>query len=91
MESGTGKAAFPVAAVASLQAGNKIEAIKIVREAQGIGLKEAKDAVEEYLSRHPDLAAIAAAAGTEAKQAALRWLSVVVAIVVVAWYFLLRK
>lgn len=31
---------------AALRAGNKIEAIKIYREAMGVGLKEAKDAVD---------------------------------------------
>jgi hypothetical protein len=31
---------------AALAAGNKIEAIKLLREASGLGLKEAKDAVE---------------------------------------------
>jgi len=32
---------------AALAAGNKIEAIKLLREASGLGLKEAKDAVEQ--------------------------------------------
>jgi hypothetical protein len=31
---------------AALASGNKIEAIKLLREASGLGLKEAKDAVE---------------------------------------------
>ena len=34
------------AIVAALQAGNKIEAIKLCREATGLGLAEAKDFVE---------------------------------------------
>jgi ribosomal protein L7/L12 len=33
---------------ALLQAGNKIQAIKVYREATGVGLKEAKDAVEAF-------------------------------------------
>jgi ribosomal protein L7/L12 len=32
---------------AALASGNKIEAIKLLREASGLGLKEAKDAVEQ--------------------------------------------
>ena len=32
-------------------AGQKIEAIKLHREETGVGLKEAKDAVEDYLAR----------------------------------------
>jgi ribosomal protein L7/L12 len=36
-----------------LQAGNKIEAIKIYRQATGVGLKEAKDAVEAFERGEP--------------------------------------
>jgi ribosomal protein L7/L12 len=32
-------------------AGRKIDAIKVHREETGVGLKEAKDAVEEYMER----------------------------------------
>ena len=35
--------------------GNLIEAIKIVREAEGIGLKEAKDRVEAWIATQPVL------------------------------------
>lgn len=38
--------AWPPAATEALRRGNKIEAIRLVREATGLGLKEAKDAVE---------------------------------------------
>ncbi|GIJ61061.1 hypothetical protein Vau01_085770 [Virgisporangium aurantiacum] len=38
--------------VAHLVAGNKIQAIKIYRERTGVGLKEAKDAVEDIARRH---------------------------------------
>lgn len=39
-------------AVAALRRGNKIEAIKITREKQRLGLKEAKDAVEAYAEKN---------------------------------------
>lgn len=39
---------FPPAAADALRRGNKIEAIRIVREHHGIGLKEAKDLVEQH-------------------------------------------
>ena len=43
---------------ADLFAGRKIQAIKTYREASGLGLKEAKDAMEAYEARlrqeHPD-------------------------------------
>jgi ribosomal protein L7/L12 len=38
---------------AALDKGNKIEAIKVYRELTGLGLKEAKDAIE-YLMAHPE-------------------------------------
>jgi len=38
-------------AIAAARRGNLIEAIKITRERTGIGLKEAKDAVEAQLGR----------------------------------------
>jgi ribosomal protein L7/L12 len=39
---------FPPAAADALRRGHKIEAIRIVREHLGIGLKEAKDLVEQH-------------------------------------------
>jgi len=40
--------ALPGEALDALLAGNKIEAIKRLREASGLGLKEAKDLIEAY-------------------------------------------
>lgn len=37
---------FSASVMAAMQSGNKIEAIKLLREQTGLGLKEAKDAVE---------------------------------------------
>lgn len=49
---------IPQDAMAAADRGNVIEAIRIVREATGLGLVEAKDAVEAYLQEtqvdHPD-------------------------------------
>ena len=44
----TNAALLPPEAVDALRAGNKIEAIKRVREATGVGLAEAKALVEAY-------------------------------------------
>jgi len=46
---------LPSAAIAALEQGNKIEAIKLIRVAQGLGLKESKDLVEAYLRDNPGL------------------------------------
>lgn len=45
--------ALPPAVVDALQGGSKIEAIRIMREQTGLGLKEAKDAVERYERTRP--------------------------------------
>jgi ribosomal protein L7/L12 len=41
---------FPGTAVAALERGRKIEAIRIVRNTTGKGLKESKDLVDQYLA-----------------------------------------
>jgi ribosomal protein L7/L12 len=75
------------AAISALHQGNKIGAIKIVREERKIGLKEAKDAVEDYVRTQPALQVSLAAAQTAAKRNALRWLVILVGLVLVAYYF----
>ena len=45
--------ALPPDAIAALKRGSKIDAIKCVRLAHGLGLKEAKDSVEAYAQAHP--------------------------------------
>lgn len=46
---------IPDRALDQLTRGSKIEAIKIVRVELGLGLKEAKDMVEDYLDTHPEV------------------------------------
>lgn len=46
---------MPHEVIEALERGRKIEAIKLLREGQGLGLKEAKEAVECYLREHPHL------------------------------------
>ena len=46
---------LPGAAISALQQGKMIEAIKIVRESTGMGLKEAKDFVDSYINSRPEL------------------------------------
>ena len=40
---------LPPNVLAALQQGKKVEAIALLREAGGLGLKEAKDAIDQYL------------------------------------------
>ena len=44
---------LPAEVVAAIEAGRKIDAIKLLREAKGLGLKEAKHEVDAYLRAHP--------------------------------------
>ena len=49
---------LPADVIAALHEGRKIDAIKLLREQRGIGLKEAKQEVDAYLRDHPQLAAM---------------------------------
>ena len=83
-------AALPPAVVAALHHGDKIEAIKLLRSETGLGLKEAKDAIER--SPH-DLRAIATlpSPGEVPRSSGVgRWLLVVVVVALVV-YFVVRR
>ncbi|EOR08764.1 hypothetical protein [Acinetobacter genomosp. 15BJ] len=44
---------IPAEALTMLRAGQLIDAIKITREKTGLGLKESKDLIDQYLQDHP--------------------------------------
>ena len=46
---------MPPEVMAALGRGHKIEAIKLLRESRGLGLKDAKEAVEAHVRKHPEL------------------------------------
>ena len=74
---------LPDAVVAALKRGNKIEAIKLLREQIGAGLKEAKDAVDAS-GIEPDNKS----APDRTSSGAGLWRAVVVVLLVFAgWYF----
>ena len=75
---------LPLAAVDALAQGRKIEAIRIVRLERGIGLKEAKDAVEEYVRTRPDVARQSESASK------VRILLLIVVIVIFSFWFVHR-
>lgn len=79
---------IPSSAIAALELGNKIEAVKIVREATGKGLKESKDQVEQYLAEHEGLAQRYHALQSEHNRKSLQYLAVFILIVVAAYYLL---
>ena len=79
------------AAIAALQKGNKIEAIKIVRVERNLGLKEAKDCVEDYVRRDPSLKRKMEEVQAEAKKGFMFWLVVLLALGAAAYYLLAGK
>lgn len=81
-------AELPTEALAALQTGNKIEAIKVVRAARGLDLKGAKDLVDRYVAGQPGLQRQMATAG--AAQTRKLVFVVAVAIAIGAAVFLFR-
>ena len=65
---------LPKAAVEALWHGNVIEAIKVVRQEQGIGLKDAKDSVDAYIASQPALKKKMDQVLATAQQRFIRWL-----------------
>jgi hypothetical protein len=77
---------LPPAAVAALREGRKIEAIKIVRNANGLQLKDAKEAVDAYLEAQPALQAEYQARQKEAQGTFEKWLLIVAVMIAVAYF-----
>lgn len=88
MEHESANTSLPVAAISALHRGNKIEAIKLVREERGIGLKEAKDAVDEYVRTQPSLQSTFAAAQAQSGRTALLWLAILIGCAILLYVFL---
>lgn len=76
---------LPAEVIAALERGQKIEAIKLLRELKGIGLKEAKEAVDDYTSeRQPGNVSVVQSGG----HGGIFWLlGLLVLGVAVAWLF----
>lgn len=82
---------LPDAAIAALTNGRKIEAVKILRREWNIGLKEAKDAVDQYLSGNNLSTGVRRAPTIEAGIGRLFWLVFVVVVVASGYYMLTRS
>jgi hypothetical protein len=79
---------MPQAAVDALRNGSKIEAIRLVREHTGLGLKQAKDKVEAYARQMPSAGLDGLSPGEVRRSGgALLWAA---ALAIVAGYFFLR-
>jgi ribosomal protein L7/L12 len=71
---------LPEDVVAALVQGNKIEAIKRLRVARGIGLKDAKDIVDAYVPSDPVVRARLAEAQAKSRRGCLTYLRILLAI-----------
>ena len=79
------QAHMPAPVLHAMQRGNKIEAIKLLREATGMGLKEAKDTVD---AAYGEARAAGGAPGEVTGSGGGRWLVALIAAAIAAWYFL---
>ncbi len=80
---------LPAAAAAALSIGRKIDAIKYLREAEGLGLMEAKQRVEAYVERNPVLKAQLAEQQARMKRRLIQWGLIIDVLLIAAilWYF----
>jgi ribosomal protein L7/L12 len=81
---------LPEAAVAALQRGNRIAAIKALRIGRNMGLKEAKALVDEYVQARPELQQSFAAAWQRTLSMNLVWTIVIVAVLLLLLRFFSR-
>jgi hypothetical protein len=82
---------FPSAAEAALLKGNKIEAIKIVRQERGVDLKGAKDIVEQHVADNPGLRMQIDSAQAVSRQGFLPWLMAVIILSGLVYYIVAGK
>ncbi|MEM8500281.1 MAG: hypothetical protein AAF542_19865 [Pseudomonadota bacterium] len=74
---------LPPEVIEAIDAGHTIEAIKRLRRARSLGLKEAKEAVEAYLQGHPPRVGPRTSSPN-----GIAWLAVVIALIGLAIYFI---
>ena len=85
------KSALPGPVIEALARGNKIEAIKLLRDLRGSGLKESKDDVDAYIESRPDLRTRFAAAAEQQSKILLKWVVILAAIAAAVYWFGFRK
>jgi ribosomal protein L7/L12 len=80
---------LPAAAAAALSIGRKVDAIKYLREAEGLGLMEAKQRVDAYVERDPILKAQFAEQRARMKRRLIQWGLIIDVLLIAAilWYF----
>jgi len=79
---------FPSEAIAALERGSKIDAIKCVRVSEGCSLMEAKEKVEKYIRQHPSLQSQMAEENARSRMGCIRLLIFLGILGALAYYFL---
>ncbi|PTQ89051.1 ribosomal protein L7/L12 [Agitococcus lubricus] len=81
------KTHLPLSAIGALALGQKIQAIKIVRQETALDLKTAKELVEAYEREHPDIRPVHQ--HTQSQSLIWLWLSLILLLCGVAsWFWL---
>ena len=83
-------AQLPAAATAAVVRGSKIDAIKEVRAATGLGLYEAKQLVEQYIAANPVLKEQFEQRESAMKRRVFNWvlvLDLLIFVAVIWWFF----
>lgn len=90
--------ALPAEVRAALARGNKIEAIRLLREATGLGLKDAKDRIDaaaegaqRNASGQPGRAGQGLSPGEQPRQGAATWVVLLVVVALVLGYLAYRQ
>lgn len=82
-------AQLPATATAAVARGSKVDAIKEVRAATGLGLLEAKQLVEQYIAANPVLKEQFDQQAAALKRRVIRWVVVfdLLIFAVILWWF----
>ena len=81
---------MPREALDALRAGQLIDAIKITREKTGLGLKESKNLVEQYLKEHPQEQALIQEQLAQRSRGGIQIFILIFIILVILVWFLTR-
>jgi ribosomal protein L7/L12 len=81
---------LPATAAAAVARGSKVDAIKEVRAATGLGLLEAKQLVERYIAANPVLNEQFEQQAAALKRRVIRWVVVIDLLIIaaIAWWIL---
>ena len=81
---------IPHEALQALRAGQLIDAIKITRKKTGLGLKESKDLIEQYLKDHPQEQALIQEQLAQRSRSGIQFLVAVLFLIAMLVWFIFK-